>query len=61
MNPLVSVIVPCYNVESYIHIAIESLIANDYPSKQIIFVDDGSTDRTISILNDYKERYPDII
>ena len=48
--PKVSVIVPCYNVEKYLDRCINSLVSCYYPEKELIFVNDGSTDRTFEIL-----------
>lgn len=56
-RPLLSVIVPCYNMSQYVQYALDSLIVNDYPDKQIILIDDGSTDETLSILNKYAAEY----
>lgn len=36
IRPIVSVILPCYNMEKYLSISVESLLANDYESKEII-------------------------
>jgi len=47
--PSISVIVPAYNEEKVIARTIESLLEADYPNKEIIVVDDGSTDRTLEI------------
>ncbi|MEM4700448.1 MAG: glycosyltransferase [Candidatus Nezhaarchaeales archaeon] len=44
--PKVSVIVPAHNEEEYIQKALESLLEDTYPNKEIIVVDDGSTDKT---------------
>lgn len=57
MNKTVSVIVPCYNMEQYVANCLDSLLANEYEDKEIIVVDDGSTDRTLSILHDYEKRH----
>ncbi|MCD2255879.1 glycosyltransferase [Agrilactobacillus fermenti] len=46
----VSIIVPCYNVSSYISEAIDSLKAQNFQNKEVIFVDDGSTDQTVQII-----------
>lgn len=54
--PPVSVIVPAYNEEKWIGHCIEALLENDYPSKEIIVVDDGSTDRTYEIASRYVRR-----
>lgn len=56
-SPLVSIIVPCYNVEGYIGRCLDSLLANDYLHKEIITIDDGSADSTLKILKQYGEMY----
>ena len=48
-HPLVSIIVPAHNEEEVIEQTIKSLLKQDYPNKEIIVVDDGSTDRTYEI------------
>lgn len=47
--PLVSVIVPAYNVETHIACSLESIIAQDYPNLEIIVVNDASTDATEAV------------
>lgn len=54
--PLVSVVVPCYNRARYVREAIDSALAQTYPSLEIIAVDDGSTDDTPAILASYSPR-----
>lgn len=51
--PLLSVIVPAYNVEKYINACIDSILSDTYPNKEIIVVDDGSTDKTTQLLHAY--------
>ena len=54
---LVSIIVPCYNVESYLARCVDSLIAQTYPNIEILLIDDGSTDATSDLARGYAERY----
>lgn len=49
-NPLVSVILPCYNAEKFIEASIASIISQTYSNLEIIAIDDSSTDNTFSIL-----------
>ena len=49
--PLVSVIVPVYNVEKYIARCVKSIISQDYQNLQILLVDDGSKDASRQILD----------
>ncbi|HSB83265.1 MAG TPA: glycosyltransferase family 2 protein [Nitrosarchaeum sp.] len=54
--PTVSVIIPAYNEEKVILHTIEALLETKYPKKEIIFVDDGSKDRTLDIAMQYKDK-----
>ena len=49
-NPLVTILVPCYNVEQYLEKCADSIINQNYTNLQIVMIDDGSTDRTWDIL-----------
>ena len=53
MSHLISVIVPIYNVENYLRKCIESILNQTYKSLQIILVDDGSSDQSGSICDEY--------
>ena len=53
-NPLISVMMPTYNNAKYIKQAIESIYAQNYDNIEIIVVDDGSTDNTKEIVQQYK-------
>ncbi len=53
--PSVTVIVPAFNEEKVIARTLEALIEADYPNKEIIVVDDGSTDRTLTIAMSYRD------
>lgn len=52
--PLISVIVPAYNVEKYIKACLDSIINQTYSNFEIIVVNDGSTDQTEEILRSYQ-------
>lgn len=54
-NPLVSVIVPCYNSEKYLKYTLESLEKQLYKNIEIICVNDGSTDKTSIILDNWSK------
>lgn len=49
----VSVVIPAYNEEKVIEGCITTLLSQTYPEKEIIIVDDGSTDKTIEIIKSY--------
>src|SRR5271165_740654 len=49
MKPLVSILIPAYNAEEWIAHALQSAVAQTWPRKEIIVVDDGSTDRTAQV------------
>lgn len=57
---LISVIVPCYNVEKYVIKCLDSLVNQDQKGIEIIVVDDCSTDNTRQLLNDYIDSNPKI-
>lgn len=56
--PLISVIVPVYNVEKYLRRCIDSILAQTYPNIEIILVNDGSIDNSWEICKEYEEAYP---
>ena len=55
LEPLVSVMMPVYNAQAYLGEAIESVLAQTYPRWELIVVDDGSTDASLTIAQDYRD------
>ena len=53
MDTLVSIIVPVYNVEAYMLDCLNSIFAQDYTTIEVIAINDGSTDTSLEILNNY--------
>ena len=59
-DPLISIVVPVYNVEKYVGACIDSILNQTYKNVEIILVDDGSTDSSGKICDDYALRYSNI-
>lgn len=57
-KPLISVIMPCYNTEKYIHKTLTSLFGQSEQDFEVIFINDGSTDSTATIIEDVKSQHP---
>jgi glycosyltransferase involved in cell wall biosynthesis len=54
--PLVTIITPTYNYADYLPETIESILSQDYPNVEYIVLDDGSTDNTREVLEQYERR-----
>lgn len=57
--PLVSVIVPVYNTEKYLRKCLDSLINQTLRDIEIILIDDGSTDGSCKIIEEFEQKYPE--
>ena len=57
---MVSIVVPVYNVEKNIRYCLESLINQSYKNVEIILIDDGSTDRSSDICDEYDLKYNEV-
>ncbi len=58
MEVLVSIIIPVYNTEEYLPACLESLVTQTCQKIEIILVNDGSTDNSLSICEEYASKYP---
>lgn len=56
MAPLISIITPCYNGETFIDGYFNSILNQTYKNLELIFINDGSTDRTEEIVLSYREK-----
>ena len=56
MLPKVSILIPCYNAEKWIAQAITSGLDQTYPNKEVIVIDDGSSDRSLEIIKSFSDR-----
>lgn len=54
-NPFFSVIIPAYNLEQYIAVTIQSVLDQTFKDFEIIIVDDGSTDKTVSVIQSFHD------
>ena len=59
--PKFSIIVPVYNVESYLAKCLDSILCQSYKDYEIIAINDGSTDNSSKILKEYVDKYDNII
>ncbi len=55
-SPRFSIIIPCYNSRDYVRAAIESVLNQTYKNFELLLIDDGSKDDTLTILNDYASK-----
>jgi glycosyltransferase involved in cell wall biosynthesis len=55
-RPLISVVIPCFNYAKYVGGAIESALSQTYVMKQIVVVNDGSTDSSLEVISRYLDR-----
>lgn len=61
MKPSISIIVPVYNVEDYLADCLNSILEQTYQEYELILVDDGSTDNSLKIAQQYVDKFPDRI
>jgi glycosyltransferase involved in cell wall biosynthesis len=60
-NPLVSIIIPCYNAEQWLAQAVACCVNQTYRPLEIIIIDDGSTDGSLQQIHQLAQQHPDLI
>lgn len=61
MKKLLSIIIPVYNVEKYLHKCLDSILNQGFSDMEVILVEDGSPDSSGMICDEYASRYPSIV
>ena len=56
MNPLISVVIPVYNAEKFLPECLDSVLCQEFPSFELLLIDDGSTDGSGKIADRYAEK-----
>ena len=54
-NPVISIIVPVYNVEKYLDRCIQSILVQSFKKFELVLINDGSTDNSLKICQKYRE------
>lgn len=58
MNPLITIIIPVYNVAFYLRNCLDSVLKQGFESCELICINDGSTDGSLKILEEYAQKHP---
>ena len=61
MRPMVSIIVPIYNAEQYLRRCVDSILNQEYTDYELLLVNDGSTDASGDICEEYRDQDPRVI
>lgn len=56
----ISIVVPLFNEEDFVKQSLTSLLTQTYPAKQLVVVDDGSTDNSVAIIRELADTYPNL-
>lgn len=60
-KPLISIVIPVYNVENYLARCLDSILAQKYPNIEILCINDGATDSSAEILKAYARKYAPVL
>ena len=61
MKPMVSILIPAYNAQAWISETLQSAITQTWEQKEIIVVDDGSTDQTLAIARQFESEHLKVV
>jgi glycosyltransferase involved in cell wall biosynthesis len=61
MKPLVSILIPAFNAQAWIGDAVRSALSQTWPNTEIIIVDDGSTDRTLTVAGEFASKKVSVV
>src|SRR5437763_15171894 len=61
MKPVVSILIPAYNAQRWLAETIRSALGQTWPNKEIVVVDDGSRDRTLSIARQFASKCVSVV
>lgn len=56
-KPILSIIIPVYNVQDYLEDCLKSIISSDLSQVEVLVINDGSTDSSLKIIKKYSEKY----
>ena len=60
-DPKISLIIPVYNVEKYIHKTIDSVLSQTFKDYEVIMINDGSTDNSLAALKEYASKHKNFV
>jgi glycosyltransferase involved in cell wall biosynthesis len=55
-SDLISILIPCYNTENYLKSCLDCVLGQTYTNIEVLFLDDGSTDTSLKIMQEYKAK-----
>lgn len=62
MSKLLTIVIPCYNTEQYLAECLESILFSEYnDTLEVLAINDGSKDNTLSVAREYEARFPEIL